>query len=292
MAEALDAVLSGGGRPRGDIILCSTASKRNARGILALLSKGYSADGSIYIHPAESGQGMKEVKSIASGMLQFRIHVTGKPPDTTEPGHTAFAHLGISAIEKAWHVTEALKTLDGVRGQRVHHAAIHEAVGRSTNLLVGNISCGNMARTTRIPIDCAIGVSITFPPGEELVNVQQEIMESIAAAAAQDSWLAEHPPTIDWLFGTQGVEVGTDHPLYRTLSRSILDVTGTAPFVNPLHSASDIRNPRLFSGIPTLGIGPLAGDLTQAGGHDEWVDVNDFVDSIKVCAKTMLDWCK
>ena len=44
------------------------------------------------------------------------------------------------------------------------------------------------------------------------------------------------------------------------------------------------------SEIPTVGIGPLAGDLTQAGGHDEWVDVEDYRRAIKVRAKIILDW--
>jgi acetylornithine deacetylase len=67
-------------------------------------------------------------------------------------------------------------------------------------------------------------------------------------------------------------------------------VTGVEPKVNPLHSASDIKNPKLFSGIPSVGIGPLAGDLTQAGSHDEWVDVEDYIRAIKICAKIIVDW--
>ena len=70
----------------------------------------------------------------------------------------------------------------------------------------------------------------------------------------------------------------------------VVAVTGVEPGVNPLHSASDIKNPKLFSGIPSVGIGPLAGDLTQAGGHDEWVDVEDYIRTIKICAKIILDW--
>jgi acetylornithine deacetylase len=62
--------------------------------------------------------------------------------------------------------------------------------------------------------------------------------------------------------------------------------------VNPLHSASDIRNPNLFAGIPTVGYGPLGGDLSQNGGHDEWVDVADYIRAIKVTAKAIFGWGK
>jgi len=121
-------------------------------------------------------------------------------------------------------------------------------------------------------------------------EVQREILEAIERAAKGDEWLTENPPVVEWLFGTQGVEVPSDHPLYQTVYQAVVEVTGVEPEVNPLHSASDIRNPKLFSDIPSIGIGPLAGDLTQAGGHDEWVDVEDYIRAIKICAKVILDW--
>lgn len=37
-------------------------------------------------------------------------------------------------------------------------------------------------------------------------------------------------------------------------------------------------------------LGRLAGDLTQADGHDEWVDVEDYIRTIKICAKIIVDW--
>ncbi len=37
-------------------------------------------------------------------------------------------------------------------------------------------------------------------------------------------------------------------------------------------------------------MGPLAGDLTQAGGHDEWVEVEDYIRAIKICAEIIVDW--
>ena len=76
------------------------------------------------------------------------------------------------------------------------------------------------------------------------------------------------------------------------MSSAIREVTGEEPFVNPLHSASDIRNPNLFAGIPTVGYGPLGGDLSQNGNHDEWVDVADYIRAIKITAKAILEWGK
>ncbi len=292
MAEAVDAVLTAGLHPRGDVILGSTASKRNALGIIALLSKGYHADASIYVHPAESGAGLNEIKAYASGMLRFRITISGRQPSTTEPDQTAFAHLGTSPINKANLIMQALEELDARRGERIYHKAIDAAVGRSTNLLIGHISCGDAKRIYQMPNECVISASITFPPNEELSAVRKVVQSTVAEAADTDPWLAQHPPSIDWIFGAPGVEVPTDHPLYQTVSDAMRAATARTPHLNPLHSASDIRNPILFSGIPTVGIGPLGGGLKVTGGEDEWVDLEDYITAIKVGAKVIVEWCR
>ena len=72
---------------------------------------------------------------------------------------------------------------------------------------------------------------------------------------------------------------------------AIVAVTGQPPHVNPLHTASDIRNPIVQAGIPTVGLGPLGGDLTQNGLTDEWVDVEDYRRAVKVAAAIIDGWC-
>jgi acetylornithine deacetylase len=292
MTEALSALLASDHEPGGDVILCSTPAKKNAQGVIALLSRGYVADASIYLHPAESGVGMREIKAIASGLLQFRIIIRGQVPNTTEPGKTAFAHLGVNPITKANLIIQALQKLDMVRGERVHHRSLEEKIGRSTNLLISHISSGSANGLTQVPVECTLGASLTFPPGEELKSVMKEIEDCVSDVVKEDTWLKEHPPVFDWIFGSQGVEVPVEHPLYQTVSSAIREVTGEEPFVNPLHSASDIRNPNLFAGIPTVGYGPLGGDLSQNGNHDEWVDVADYIRAIKITARTILEWGK
>jgi len=169
---------------------------------------------------------------------------------------------------------------------------LDRAVGRSTNLLVGYLRAGEEGQATQVPAACVFEASLTFPPDEYLPAVQKEVESSLEKAAAGDPWLRENPPRIDWLFGTQGVEVREDHPLFQTVSRSIQRVTGEAPFVNPLHSASDIRNPILFSNIPCVGIGPLAGTLEHAGFADAWVDAGDYLRAIEVTARVIREWCR
>jgi len=291
MIGALDVLLVSGVALKGDLYLCSTASKRNARGVTAVLDKGYKADAAIYLHPAESGEGLNEIKAFASGLLSFKVTVKGKPPDTTEPGHTVFAHMGVNPIGKAVRVIQALERLNEVRGEEIKNELLEDAVGRSTNILVSHVCCGDSMVLNQMGDECVIGVSVSFPPRENLNDVKALIEDTVKGVSEDDSWLYDHPPVIEWVFGTQAVETPVDHPLYQITSRVIEDVTGEKPHVNPLHTASDIRNPILFSGIPTVGFGSLSGGLVHSGGHDEWIDIEDYLKAIRVCAGIIEDWC-
>lgn len=278
-------------RPIGRAVFASTPSKRYARGVAALLHDGLRADAALYLHPAESGVGMREIKAVASGHIEFRIAVSGRAPATTEPVHTAFSHLGVNPIDKAIYLRDALMRLADARAARVRHPLIEARVGRATNLHVSRIRCGEMRAFSRIAETCQIGGAVAFPPGETLDGVKREIEAAIADAAAADAWLSVHPPEIAWLTGVTGAEVPATHPLYLTASAAVARVTGAAPQVNPMHTSSDIRNPAVEAGIPCVGLGCLGGDLTQNGRCDEWVDVDDFLRMVQVTAEVVTEWC-
>jgi acetylornithine deacetylase len=291
MVCALEAVDAAALAPVGSVTLVSAPSKRVARGVISVLDHGYVADAALYLHPAESGAGLHEIKAFASGELWFRVTVPGRLPGTQEPGHTAFAHRAVNPLDKAWVLYHAFQSLAERRAQAVHHPLLDEAVGRSTNILLSYMQCGTAEKLSRVSPACVIAGSVTFPPGDDLGAVQNQIAEALRQAAQADEWLREHPPELEWLIGINAVEVPLDHPLYRTVAQAVAQVTGCEPHVNPLHSASDIRNPILQKGIPTVGLGSLAGNFSVSGGHDEWVDVEDYVQAIKVVSTATLDWC-
>lgn len=291
MVEALRVLRDAGLRPKGEVILASTPSKRHARGVHALLHGGVSADAAVYLHPAESGIGMREVKALAPGQLVFRVIVPGRLPPTNEPGHTAFAHLAANPVEKAMVVLAALRALDARRGARVHHPALDAAVGRSTNLLVGDIRALGDGRASRIAPSVQLSCALSFPPGERLADVQAEVEAAIAEAASSDEFLRDNPPQLVVLSGVTGAEVKLDHPLWHATSEAVRMGTGEVPEINPLHTSSDIRNPMVQSGIPCVGLGPLCGDLTQNGGRDEWVDEADYRRGVAVIAALVALWC-
>jgi acetylornithine deacetylase len=253
------------------------------------MHEGLTADGAIYLHPAESGAGMREIKAFCSGQIEFRVAVAGREPETTEPSHTAFAHRAVSAFDKALIVREALRGLDARRAARVRHELLEAAVGRSTNLLIGAVRAGGAP--ARVPTSCVFDCALAFPPPETLDAIKAEILAAVAAAVQGDPFLTANPPRVEFIAGTTGAETPASHPLYRAVADAIRATTGAAPFVNPLHTASDIRNPIVQSAIPTVGLGPLCGDLAQNGRTDEWIDVADFLRAIRAVARATVAWC-
>jgi len=276
---------------RGDVIFAAAPSKRSAKGTAAVLQSGLLADAALYLHPAESGAGMNEIKAITSGHMEFSITVQGKPPETQEPNHTVLSHKAINAVDKAVVIHAALRALDIRRAARVRHPAIARAAERSTNLMVSAMTTGPQAGLSRLAPDCTLGCALSFPPGERLADVQAEVSAAVAAAAEADDWLSVYPPQITWHTGTDAAEVPEDNPFWQVASTAVSRMTGSAPQVYPLHSGSDIRVPILESGMVCLGLGCLCGDLTQNGRTDEWIDAADFARMIDVVTAIASDWC-
>lgn len=285
------ALVRAAGYATGDIVLVSAPSKRHRRGIAAVLAAGITADGAIYCHPAESGRGLDDIKAFAPGQLEFTIRLGGRLPDTCEPAHTAFAHTAINPMQFVPLILDALSTLDAARGEQIRHPRLQDAIGRSTNLMVSRCSFGESEPLSRLAPELTLGCAMTLVPGEELRPRMDEIEAAVAAAARLDptDWLSAHPPIVEWFAGVSAAETAADHPLY-TLTAEILSAAGATPRVNPLHTSSDIRNPIVQQGIPTVGFGPLCGNLTMSGLANEWVDLADLSRTIAATATIAARW--
>jgi acetylornithine deacetylase len=280
MVDGLRTLLDSGRRPAGDVILASTPSKRHARGVSALLHGGLRADAAVYCHPAESGVGMREIKAFCLGQLDFRIIVEGRPPSTNEISHLAFAHQAENPADTLMEIHSRLKALADRRAEAARHPLLEQAVGRSSNLLISHMNVGAPGIHSRIASHGLIEGALSLLPGEDMHRVRASVEEVVKGLAS-----------IDWISGISGAEVPMESPLYRIVADAIVATTGARPHVNPLHTASDIRNPIVQAGIPTVGLGPLGGDLTQNGLHDEWVDVEDYRRAVEVVSDIIAGWC-
>jgi acetylornithine deacetylase len=278
MVEGLRLALESGVCPAGDVILASTPSKRHARGVSALLHGGLRADAAVYCHPAESGVGLREIKAFCLGQLDFRLTVPGRLPDTSEISHLAFAHQADNPVDALMNGIDRLGAFAEQRAATLKHPLLD----RSANLLISHLGVGQPGTHNRVASEGVAEGALTLLPGEDMAAVQAAVEGVVRTAVPQ--------ARLEWIAGISGAEVPRDSPLYRTVSGAIVAVTGQSPHVNPLHTASDIRNPIVQAAIPTVGLGPLAGNLAQNGLHDEWVDVDDYRRAVRVAANIIDGW--
>lgn len=277
-------------RLKGNLTLVSCIGKRGgAAGTLAVMERGYQADGVIYAHPAETGQGYHHLKTLSRGVLPFIVHVSGDRPEPLEIGtpHSALPHQGVSAIEKGAYLLSQLMQWEQQRAERIHHPLLEQQLGRATTLTIGEIH--SSPGPERVPLWCELRGLLTFPPGETLASVQAEFAETVNKASQADEWLAHHPPQIN--FGgprANPAETDPQHPLVELVRQTVFDVTGVTPQSYAGHLQSDIRFPILCRGMPTLGFGPSGGNFY---GPDEWVEVNGFFELIVILTLLCLRWC-
>jgi acetylornithine deacetylase len=127
-------------------------------------------------------------------------------------------------------------------------------------------------------------------PGESLDDARRALAEAIAAASDADPWLKAHPPELEWFEG-QFESGATDpgEPIVAALRAAHEDVTGEAAALQGVTYGSDMRLFTNHANMPAVLYGP--GSIEQAHAVDEFVELRQVVEAVKVLALTMNRWC-
>ena len=290
MYHCLDLIKKSGIRLKGDLILVSAPSKNHARGIASVLYKGYTAESALYLHPAESGNGLEDIKAFTPGQIVFTLEFTGQKPDTNEPAHTAMSHLGHNPMLDALEVIGELKEYENDRISKIHHPLLDHIVGRSTNLLFSFFEYGNSEAMDKVHDNCKLGCALSIIPGEKLEDIMNEIQERVDSVIHKNEWMKKQRPELIWVSGVSSASTEPTSPIYQ-ITDKIIEKYGTKAKINPLHTSSDIRNPIVQKGIPTVGFGPICGNLTMCNESNEWVDLEDYFRTLCVTTEIVATFC-
>jgi len=290
MYQCLDLIKKSGIRLKGDLILVSAPSKNHARGIASVLYKGYTAESALYLHPAESGNGLEDIKAFTPGQIVFTLEFTGQKPDTNEPAHTAMSHLGHNPMLDALEVIGELKEYENDRISKIHHPLLDHIVGRSTNLLFSFFEYGNSEAMDKVHDNCKLGCALSIIPGEKLEDIMNEIQERVDSVIHKNEWMKKQRPELKWVSGVSSASTEPTSPIYQ-ITDKIIENYGTKAKINPLHTSSDIRNPIVQKGIPTVGFGPICGNLTMCNESNEWVDLEDYFRTLCVTTEIVATFC-
>ncbi len=229
---------------------------------------------------------MKAAVVATGGVLGFRVKVTGRT------AHGRRAHEGVNAIQKAMKICQALEELNAHRAFTVRyplyetHDQLAGRLPRSTNLHIAMIKGGYYI--DRVPEECEITCRISYTVDEKKDEIKKMVRDYLERVAEADVWLKEYPPTIEWVgFNVSPSLTDPNHAIVQTVAKYVKEITGIPPVPVGIQGQSDLRWPTLFGKTPGLQVGAMA-----SGGHlrDEWIDLRDLENSIKVLALSIVDW--
>lgn len=266
---------------KGDVIIESVVDEEGGgNGTLSCIEQGYTADAAIVTEPTNL-----HILCASRGVYLLQISVEGKSI------HACFKWKGVNAVEKAMLIAEGLSRLESKWLTAKKHPLLP-----SPTITLGQIEGGIGAAI--VPGSCVMRYDIKYLPteiaedGHEIPvvgkDVQREVENCIDEVCRQDPWLSLHPPKLDWYLGVMPHAIEPDCPLIDTLSHACETVMGYKVIAG-MPSGADARHLQNSGKIPTIIFGP--GHLENAHSIDEYVDLDEFFESIKVIAHTIVEWC-
>jgi len=245
-------------------------------GAFATLRRGHRGAACVISEPTSGA-----IVTANAGALTFAVTVPGRAT------HASTAYAGVSAFEAFLPVHRGLAELQARRNARVDPLVADLPVAYP--LSVGKLTCGDWASSVPdlLVAEGRIGVAIDEDPAD----ARGALEEAVAAAAAADPWLRDHPPVVTWPGGQFASGRYADDPtgLLDTVAAAHADVVqGARPRERGAPYGSDLR---LYAGagIPTLHYGP--GEVSLAHGPDESVAVDELVTVTEALVLTILRAC-
>ena len=273
-------------RPRRPLLCGSLLGKQlSVLGTFGLMKRYPPMANAIYVHPPESGDGLHEIHHTSNGVIEFRIEVEGRAPETKDPFHVIYDRGAVNAVDAAMFIVRGLQTWAAEAAERYRYPPLEEETGRSIGLLVSRMSTEGSDDVLQISMKCTVDGVVCFPPNARLDPIRRELRSAVEGTVAAHPRLEPRSVRLRW-----GDNIGEacatceSSPLVLAAQDVLECATGRPPRFTYAYSLSDIRYPLLYWGAQVIGIGPRSGGLAT---RDEWVDQQEYVKTISVVTALM-----
>ena len=278
MTMAMKAICDAGITLKGDVILEYVVDEElTGNGTLACVLKGYRADGGIC---SEASSMCIQPASI--GRIWFEIHVKGKAAGIQR------RYEGVNGIDLGYIVKQAVAEYENCRLKKARHP-LYPVIQEAIPCMIGQFESGSYA--SAFPDSCLLKGSIATVPGEDSQAVKDEFVSFIQEYTARENeWMRQYPPEIRFCgYFAEPSEISPQSPIVKTLAENYVKVLNRTPVVSGRQGAADIRHLNRYGQTPTVIFGP--GMTEQMHANNEWVSIQDYLDSINILAHTILEWC-
>jgi acetylornithine deacetylase len=121
-------------------------------------------------------------------------------------------------------------------------------------------------------------------------EARRAMTAGVDRAAAQDPWMKDHPPKLEWFEGQfESGQTPLTEPIVESIQQCHSEVLGRAAVLQGVTYGSDLRLFTNHGGVPAVLYGP--GHIEQAHTVDEWVDLQEVFSAAKVLAYIITQWC-
>ena len=253
-----------GGGSRGSLPVFERISKTN-----------HTIGGVLYVHPAETGRGLEDIKNSVQGILDLQLSVAGWRGEPMEVGSidSAAWEEGGNAVDMCWQVISHLRS------------TVFKNVNVNVGIMNGGDRIGSVAQKAVLTFRLKFEGDYTW--AKLLADANEQIAEHLKTIPASENAYQVSLDTIG--YRTNPGSASWDSEKSKMLREAIKDVTGNAPNAYPNHYAGDIRYPIRLLDVPAYGIGSLGGNFY---GPNEWVDMDDLVRLVAVLIQTISNWQK
>jgi acetylornithine deacetylase len=274
---AVQALRDAGITLKGDVLINIVIDEEvSGHGTLDTIIRGYSADAGISGETSDLA-----IQPACIGRIWFQIEIPGKPAGIQK------RYQGVSGITLGNKIVEAVQQLEDHRVATVKHPLYPNALD-SLPCMIGSFAAGNYP--SAFPTNCVLKGSIGTVPGEDHEGVKRSLVEQVAAAAAKDPWMKDHPPLVRFVgYDAEASEIASDHGIVQTLQKNYREIVGREPELSGRQGAADTRFLNKYAATPTVIFGP--GSTAIMHSDNEYVSLDDYLTSIKVMALSIYDWC-
>ena len=277
MIMAIESIVRSGIRMKGDIIFHSVVEEETGGvGTLAAVLRGHRADAALVPEPTNM-----KLFVAQQGSMWFRITVPGLG------AHAGTRYEGVSAIEKAWKVFEAVQQLEKKRNESVTDP-LYRNVPIPFPINIGKLNSG--AWPSSVPDLASLEGRIGVAPGESMDAVRELLRQTIEQINQSDDWLKNHPAQVEF-FGGQWLpnQVSEQHPFTQLVTDQFNSLFGRHPTVEASPWGTDAGILGQVGSIPSLVIGP--GTTKMAHYPDEYIEIGPMIDCARLFSRIIQSWC-
>lgn len=281
---ALEILASLGIRLRGEVIVASVVDEEaGGMGTLALVDRGYRADGAVIPEPTDLN-----VAPLCRGILWGRLTVPGRASHIEMPQPHWRDGGAVDAIALGRRFLDAIDELNArwANDPRKRHPLLPLPCQVRLSMIDAGEFPTAYANEMRITFDAQY---LPVEKDERGLGgrVKAEIESFIAGIAQEHEWLQLNPPRIEWLVDADCGETQGDHSL-PVLVEQAVRATGARTRIEGMSSHTDMGL-LVNAGIPTVNFGP--GAPSVAHQPDEHVLESDLLQATTALAVTLAEWC-